>query len=94
MESLRPSKMLDFVPTEPSGHEFKSNSEPTFYSYSNFLSLFRVHVSFRSLPSSVATFAFKQNLAQVITIVAEDIEGNREREKKKRRCFLIPHHIC
>ena len=32
-------------------------SELDLYSYSNFISLFRVHVSFRSLPPSVAIFA-------------------------------------
>ena len=47
-------------PTELSGHEFKSLSEPTLYRYSNFISLFSVHVSFRSLPSSVATFALSE----------------------------------
>ena len=33
-------------PTELSDHEFDSLSEPTLYSYSNFISLFSVHVSF------------------------------------------------
>ena len=47
-------------PTELSGHEFKSLSEPTLYRFSNFISLFSVHVSFRSLPSSVATFALSE----------------------------------
>ena len=55
--------------TELSDHEFNSLSEPTLYSYSNFISLFSV--SFRSLPSSVASFAFKRSLAQIITLVAE-----------------------
>ena len=55
-------------PTELSGHAFNSLTEPTLYSYSSFMSLFSVHVSFRSLPSSVATFAFKRSLAQVITL--------------------------
>ena len=50
-------------PTEPSGHEFNSHSEPTMYTmYSrfNFISLFSVHISFRLLPSSVATFALSE----------------------------------
>ena len=55
------------VAIESSGHEFNSHSEPTLYSYSNLIFLFSAHVSFRPLPSSVATFAFKRNLAQVIT---------------------------
>ena len=41
------------------------------YIYANFISLFSVHISFRSLPWSVATFAFKRSLTQVITLVAE-----------------------
>ena len=53
---------------ELSGHEFNSLSEPTLYNYSNFISLLSVHVSFRSLHSSVATFAFKRSLAKVITL--------------------------
>ena len=51
---------LNFVqtlePTGLSGHEFNPLSEPTLYSYSNFISLPSVHISFRSFPSSVATF--------------------------------------
>ena len=47
-------------PTELSGHEFNSLSEPTLYSYSNFISLSSVHISFRSLPSSVATFVLSE----------------------------------
>ena len=43
-----------------SGHEFNSLSEPTLYSYSNFISLFSVHISFRSLPLSVATFPLSE----------------------------------
>ena len=43
-----------------SGHEFNSLSERTLYSHSNFISLFSVHVSFRSLPSPVATFALSE----------------------------------
>ena len=39
---------------------FNSYSEPTLYSYSNFISLLIVHVSFRPLPSSVATFALSE----------------------------------
>ena len=44
-------------PTELSGHEFNSLSEPILYSNSNFISLSSVHISFRSLPSSVTTFS-------------------------------------
>ena len=55
---------LNFVqmlkPTELSGHEFKSLSERTFFNYSSFIILLSVHVSFRSLPSSVATFALSE----------------------------------
>ena len=58
--------------TEPSCHEFNSLSEPSLYSYSNLISLFCV--SFRSLPSAVASFAFKPSLAQVITLVAKWID--------------------
>ena len=47
-------------PTELSGHEFNSLSQPTLYSYSNFISLSTVHISFPSLHSSVATFALKE----------------------------------
>ena len=35
-------------------------SEPTLYSYSNFISLLSVHVLFRSLPLSVTTFALSE----------------------------------
>ena len=41
-------------PTELSGHEFNSLSEPTLYDYSSSISLFSVHVSFRFLSSSVS----------------------------------------
>ena len=45
---------LNFVYTiyviELLGHEFNSLSEPNLYCYSNFISLFSVHVSLRSLP--------------------------------------------
>ena len=41
--------------TEVSGHEFSY-----LYSYSNFMSLFSTHVSFRSLPSSVAKFSLSE----------------------------------
>ena len=39
---------------------FSSHSEPTLYSYSSFISLFSVHVLFRSLSSSVAIFALSE----------------------------------
>ena len=45
-----------FQRTKQSHHEFNLHSEPTLYSYSNYISLVSVHVSFWSLPSSVATF--------------------------------------
>ena len=48
--------------TELSGHEFDSLSGLTLYSYPNFISLFSVHFSFQSLPSSVATFALSEIL--------------------------------
>ena len=47
-------------PTYLTGHEFNSLSEPSLYCFSNFISLFSVHISFRSLPSSVATFALSE----------------------------------
>ena len=43
--------------TELWDHELNSHSEPTLHSYSNFISLFSVHVPFQRLPSSRATFA-------------------------------------
>ena len=46
--------------TELSGHEFNSLSEPTLCSYFNLISLFSVQISFRSLPSSVATIALSE----------------------------------
>ena len=47
-------------PTEVSCHEFNLLPEPTLYNYSNFVSLFSIDVSFRSLPSSVVTFALRE----------------------------------
>ena len=47
-------------PTGLSGHKFNSVSVPTLYSYSNFISLSSAHISFQSLPSSVATFALSK----------------------------------
>ena len=41
----------------PLSHEFNSYSKPTLDSYSNFISLFSVHVLFRPLPLSVITFS-------------------------------------
>ena len=38
-------------------YEFNSHSESTLESYSYFISFFSVHISFRPLYSSVATFA-------------------------------------
>ena len=49
-------RKLAWVGFEP-GHEFNSFSEPTLYSYSNFIVFFSIPISFRSLPSSVATLA-------------------------------------
>ena len=58
---LRPLNSVQTLqPTELSGHELNSHSEPTVYSYFNFISLLNVQVSFRSLPSSVATFVFSE----------------------------------
>ena len=51
-----------FSPSELSGHEFNSLSALTLYSYSSFICLFSVHVSFRSLLWSVATFALSEAL--------------------------------
>ena len=39
----------DALTTQLSGHEFDLLSEPNLYSHSNFISLFNVDVSFRSL---------------------------------------------
>ena len=52
---------LACVGFEPTTTEFRLR-EPTFYSYSYFISLFSIHVSFRPLPSSVATFALSEVL--------------------------------
>ena len=41
-------------------YQANSLSEPNLYSYSNFISLSIVHISFRSLPSSVATFVLSK----------------------------------
>ena len=46
--------------TELSGHELNSHSEPTLYSYSNFISSFSVYLWFWPLPWSVATFAWSE----------------------------------
>ena len=52
----------DLKPTEQSGHKFNLNSESTFYGHSNFISLFSLHILFRSLPLSVATFTLSEIL--------------------------------
>ena len=65
-------RKLAWVGFEPTTTEFRSDAltdwairpwvqlalRANLYSYSSFISLFSVHVSFRSLPSSVTTFAF------------------------------------
>ena len=48
------------LPTELSDRELNMHSEPTLCSYSNFISLSSVHISFWSLPSSVFTFALSE----------------------------------
>ena len=55
-----PNFVQTLLPTDLSDHEFNSRSEPTLHSYSNFTSLFSVHISFRPLPSSVAIFALSE----------------------------------
>ena len=59
-------------PAELSAYEFNSLSETTFCSYSNLISLFSVHISFRSFVSR--HICFKRCLAQVISLVAERID--------------------
>ena len=64
-------RKLAQVGFEPTTTEFRSGSnrpsyqamsstQPTLYSYSNFIYLFSVHISFRQLASSVATFALRE----------------------------------
>ena len=49
-------------PTELLGHELNLHSELTWYSYSNFISLFSIQVSFQPLSSSAATFTLSEIL--------------------------------
>ena len=57
--------------TELSGHELNSHSEPTLYSYSNFISSFSVYLWFWPLPWSVATFAWSESRTGIHMSAAE-----------------------
>ena len=52
------------LPTKLSCHELNLHSEPTLYSYPNFISLFSVQISFQPFSLSVTTFALS-NLSKI-----------------------------
>ena len=59
--NLQPLNSIQTLyPTEVSGQEYNSLSEPTLHSYSNLIPLFSIHHSFQSFSSSVATFALRE----------------------------------